>query len=92
MITKAVVHIKLCYNYLTRILKTRDMLNTVKNFLKEKMKTIPDLILDIRWYYKRIIDVPLSWMESIGSKMNGYAWRKRWRNREEGTGYGKRPE
>ena len=56
------------------------------------MKTIPDLILDVRWYYKRIIDVPLSWMESIGSKMNGYAWRKRWRNREEGTGYGKRPE
>ena len=55
------------------------------------MKTIPDLITDIRWYYKRIIDVPLSWMESIGSKMNGYAWRKRWRNREEGTGYGKRP-
>ena len=56
------------------------------------MKTIPDLITDIRWYYKRIIDVPLSWMESIGSKMNSYAWRKRWRNREEGTGYGKRPE
>jgi hypothetical protein len=56
------------------------------------MKTIPDLISDILWYYKRIIDVPLSWMESIGSKMNGYAWRKRWRNREKGTGYGKRPE
>jgi hypothetical protein len=56
------------------------------------MKTIPDLITDIRWYYKKIIDVPLSWMESIGSKMNGYAWRKRWRNREKGTGYGKRPE
>ncbi len=56
------------------------------------MKTIPDLILDIRWYYKRIIDVPLSWMEHIGSKMNVYAWQKRWKNREEGTGYGKRQE
>ncbi len=55
------------------------------------MKTIPDLITDIRWYYKRVIDRPLSWIEAIGSKMNSYAWRKRWRNREEGTGYGKRP-
>ena len=56
------------------------------------MKTIPDLITDIRWYYKRTIDVPLKWMESIGSKMNSYAWRKRWRNREEGPGNGTRPE
>ncbi len=54
------------------------------------MKTIPDLITDIRWYYKRVIDRPLSWMEAIGSKMNVYAWNKRWRNREEGTGYGKK--
>ena len=46
------------------------------------MKTIPDLILDISWYYKRIIDVPLSWMEHIGSKMSVYAWNKRWKNRE----------
>jgi hypothetical protein len=58
---------------------------------RDNMKTIPDLITDIRWYYKRTIDVPLRWMESIGSKMNSYAWNKRWRNREEGTGYGKRP-
>ena len=56
------------------------------------MKTIPDLITDIKWYYKRIIDVPLSWMEAIGVKMSNYAWNKRWKNREEGTGYGKRPE
>ena len=57
-----------------------------------KMKTIPDLILDIRWYYKRAIDRPLSWIEAIGSWMSCYAWNKRWKNREEGTGYGKRPE
>ena len=41
-----------------------------KKFFKGKMKTIPDLILDIRWYYKRAIDRPLSWMEAIGSAMS----------------------
>ena len=56
------------------------------------MKTIPDLITDIRWYYKRAIDRPLSWMEAIGSKMSSYAWRKRWSNRKDGTGYGKRED
>ena len=30
-------------------------------------------------------------MESTGSRMNVYAWNKRWRNREEGTGYAKKP-
>jgi len=70
----------------------KSMPNTVEDFLKEIMKTIPDLITDIRWCYKKTIDVPLSWMEHWGSKMNVYAWNKRWRNREEGTGYGKRPE
>ena len=53
----------------------------------KKMKTIPDIITDIKSYYKRTIDVPLSWMEHIGSKMNVYAWNKRWRNRDHGTGY-----
>ena len=56
------------------------------------MKTIPDLIADIKWYYKRSIDRPLSWMEAIGSKKNSYAWRKRWSNRRTGTGYGKRED
>jgi hypothetical protein len=56
------------------------------------MKTIPDLIADIKWYYKRAIDRPLSWMEAIGSKMSSYAWRKRWSNRRSGTGYGKRED
>ena len=51
------------------------------------MKTIPDLITDIKWYYKSVIDRPLSWMEAIGSRMNSYAWQKRWGNREKGTGY-----
>ena len=59
---------------------------------REKNNTIPDLIADIKWYYKRAIDRPLSWMEAIGSKMSSYAWRKRWSNREEGTGYGKRED
>ena len=58
------------------------------------MKTIPDAIDDtIRLIkktiklIKNIIDVPLSWMETIGSKMNVYAWNKRWGNREKGYGY-----
>ena len=58
------------------------------------MKTIPDAIDDTIKLIKRtinviknIIDVPLSWMEHIGSKMNVYAWNKRWGNREKGYGY-----
>ena len=70
----------------------RSLQNIVKNFLRVKMKTIPDLISDFRMILKRTIDVPLSWMESFGSWMSCYAWNKRWRNREKGTGYGKRPE
>ena len=54
------------------------------------MKTIPDIIDDIRYYWKRTKDVPLSWMEHMGSKMKLYAWNKRWSNREKGTGYHKR--
>ena len=58
------------------------------------MKTIPDAIDDTIKLIKRtikliknIIDVPLSWMEHIGSKMNVYAWNKRWGKREKGYGY-----
>ena len=58
------------------------------------MKTIPDAIDDMIKLIKRtikviknIIDVPLSWMEHIGSKMNVYAWQKGWGNREKGYGY-----
>jgi hypothetical protein len=49
--------------------------------------TIPDAIAKLRMILKRTIDMPLSWMETIGSKMNSYAWRKRWGNRDKGTGY-----
>ena len=51
------------------------------------IRTIPDTIDLIKKKYKRFVDVPLSWMESIGSKMNVYAWNKRWSSREKGTGY-----
>ena len=50
-------------------------------------RTIPDTIDLIKKKYKRFVDVPLSWIQFIGSKMNGVAWRKRWANREKGTGY-----
>ena len=56
------------------------------------MRTIPDLISDLRMILKKTMDIPLSWMESFGSWMSCYAWNKRWKNREKGTGYGKRPE
>tara|TARA_R110000772_G_scaffold70612_1_gene155204 strand:+ start:196 stop:375 length:180 start_codon:yes stop_codon:yes gene_type:complete len=51
------------------------------------IKTIPDLIIDIKYYYKRLIDIPLGIMERVGSKMSVYAWQKRWGNREKGTGF-----
>ena len=51
------------------------------------MMTIPDAIDKFRMILKRIIDVPISWVETIGSKMNVWAWNKRWKNREQGTGY-----
>ena len=49
--------------------------------------TIPDLIDNIRRWWKRTIDRPLSWIETIGSRMNVFAWQKRWGNKEKGTGY-----
>ena len=51
------------------------------------MMTLPDLIDLIKHKYKGLIDYPLSWIESLGIKMSTYAWNKRWRNRENGTGY-----
>jgi len=51
------------------------------------IRTIPDTISLIKLKYKRFKDVPLSWMESIGSRMSVYAWNKRWANRKKGTGY-----
>ena len=51
------------------------------------IRTLPDTIDLIKRKYKRFVDVPLSWMESIGSKMSVFAWNKRWANRKKGTGY-----
>ena len=51
------------------------------------MTTIPDAIAKFRRFLKRTIDIPLSWMETIGVKMSSYAWQKRWGNRQKGTGY-----
>ena len=51
------------------------------------IRTIPDTISLIKLKYKRFKDVPLSWIERIGSKMSVYAWNKRWANRQKGTGY-----
>jgi len=51
------------------------------------MKTIPDLIDDIKRGWKKTKDPWFGFLEHWSSKINSYAWRKRWRNRREGTGY-----
>ena len=53
------------------------------------MITIPDLITKIRIILKKTVDVPYSWAETMSSKLNVWAWNKRWRNRKDGTGYAK---
>ena len=53
--------------------------------------TIPDLVSEIKYYITRFFDKIYSVIESTGSRMSVYAWNKRWRNREEGTGYAKKP-
>ena len=51
------------------------------------MKTIPDLIDDIKRLWKKTKDPWFAFLEHWSSKINVYAWNKRWRNRKEGTGY-----
>ena len=53
--------------------------------------TIPDLISEIKYYYIKFLDRIYSIIESMGVSMSVYAWSKRWRNREKGTGYAKKP-
>ena len=52
------------------------------------MITIPDLITKIKINFKKTLDIPYSWIETIGSKLSVWAWQKRWKNRKDGTGYG----
>ncbi len=70
----------------------RSMLNTVESFLKETMKTIPDAIDDILYFWKKTKDVYYRFFEHYGSKMNVYGWNKRWKNRKIGTGYGRQDD
>ena len=51
------------------------------------MKTIPDLISDIKRLWKKTKDPWFAFLERWSSKINSYAWTKRWKNRREGTGY-----
>ncbi len=37
----------------------------------------------------RLLDWYYSLVESVGVRLSGYAWNKRWCNREKGTGYRK---
>ena len=40
------------------------------------MTTIPDLVTKIRMILKKTIDIPYSWIETIGSKLSVWAWQK----------------
>jgi hypothetical protein len=51
------------------------------------MITIPDTIDKMKKWIAKLIDLPLSWMEHLGSKIHVYAWNKRWKNRKDGYGY-----
>ena len=53
------------------------------------MKTIPDTIDDIKYFWKKTKDVYYKFFENFGSKMNVYGWNGRWANRKKGTGYGR---
>ena len=68
------------------------MQSTVESFLKETMKTIPDAIDDIKYFWKKTKDVYFRFFEHYGSKMNVYGWNKRWKNRDIGTGYNRQED
>ena len=51
------------------------------------MKTIPDIISDIKRLWKKTKDSWFAFLERWSSKINVYAWNKRWKDRKKGTGY-----
>lgn len=58
------------------------------------MKTIPDAIDDVKEAWRKIIDTVYKVIDTVykviehnSSSLNSWAWRKRWRNRKQGTGY-----
>ena len=51
------------------------------------MKTIPDMISDMKEMWRKIIDTVYKVIEHKSSGLSSWAWKKRWRNRKQGTGY-----
>jgi len=51
------------------------------------MKTIPDAISDIKEWWRKIIDTVYKVIEHKSSSLSSWSWRKRWGNRDRGTGY-----
>ena len=49
--------------------------------------TIPDAIDHVKKFFVRQLDKYYAIVEHWSSKLNVWAWQKRWKNREEGTGY-----
>jgi len=57
--------------------------------LNKRQEMIDKLITNLSFLKDYKLIYPES-IEIIGSKMNVYAWNKRWKNRSEGTGYGRK--
>ena len=51
------------------------------------MKTIPDAIDDVKEAWRKIIDTVYKVIEHKSSSLSSWSWRKRWGNRDRGTGY-----
>ena len=65
------------YGHVAKLLETRE-------FVVESYQPLTDEQLE---FIRKVIDKPLSWMESLGVWMSSYAWNKRWKNRKDGYGY-----
>ena len=71
------------------VLQNRNSLFCCRIFSRSNltMKTIPDAIDDVKEAWRKIIDTVYKVIEHKSSGLNSWAWRKRWRNRKQGTGY-----
>tara|TARA_R100001126_G_C4794158_1_gene133486 strand:+ start:207 stop:368 length:162 start_codon:yes stop_codon:yes gene_type:complete len=51
------------------------------------LQTIPDIITFIKKLFLKQLDKYYAIIEHWSSKLNSWSWKKRWKNRKEGTGY-----
>jgi len=51
------------------------------------LQTIPDIKTIIKKLFLKQLDKYYAIIEHWSSKLNSWSWKKRWKNRKEGTGY-----